>query len=98
MPIKWSAVKVCEAMDEVERQMNLADAFFAEAKEKAKAATGIADLPTYMSDRIHRLITDIERIEYVRSAIDAVRKAIPDGAVEAERERLRSGRQQGLGF
>jgi hypothetical protein len=27
MPIKWSAVKVSEAMDDVERQINLAESF-----------------------------------------------------------------------
>ena len=36
MPIKWSAVKVSEAMDEVEYQVNLADAFLSEAKAKAE--------------------------------------------------------------
>ena len=37
MPIKWSAVKVSEAMNEVETQVSLADAFIAEAKAKAEA-------------------------------------------------------------
>ena len=69
MPIKWSAVKVSEAMDAVERQINLADTFFAEAKARAEAARNIANLPEYMSDRIRRLISDIERIDYVKGAI-----------------------------
>jgi hypothetical protein len=51
MPVRWSAIKVSEAMDAVERQINLADAFFAEAKEKAEAAASIAKLPVYMTDR-----------------------------------------------
>jgi len=38
MPIKWSAVRVTEAMDEVEKQVSLAEVFFAEAKAKAEAA------------------------------------------------------------
>ena len=38
MAIKWSAVKVSEAMDEVEAQISLADQFFAEAKAKASQA------------------------------------------------------------
>ena len=38
MPIKWSAVKVSEAMDDVERQINLAESFLAEAKAKAEVA------------------------------------------------------------
>ena len=96
MPIKWSAVSVSEAMEEVERQINLADAFLSEAKVKAEAARKIADLPQYVDQRLIRLIYDIERIDNMRSAINAVRKSIPDGAIEAERERHKSGSQQSL--
>jgi hypothetical protein len=45
MPIKWSAVKVSEAMDEVEKQVFLADQFIAEAKAKAEEGKKIANLP-----------------------------------------------------
>lgn len=96
MPIKWSALKVSEAMDEVERQINLSDAFLNEAKAKAEAAREIANLPQYVDQRLIRLTGDIERINNVRSAIDAVRKSIPNGAIEAERERLKNGSQQPL--
>ena len=96
MPIKWSAVKVSEAMDEVERQIDLADAFLTEAKSKAEAARKIASLPQYVEQRLNRLIGDIERIDSVRSDIDAVRKSIPDGAIEAEQECLRKGSQKPL--
>jgi len=96
MPIKWSAVKVNEAMDDVERQINLAESFLAEAKVKAEIARKIADLPQYVDQRLIRLICDIERIDNVKSSIEAVRKSIPDGAIEAERERLKNGSQQSL--
>ena len=96
MPIKWSAVKVNEAMDNVEHQINLAESFLAEAKAKTAEARKIAGLPQYLDDRLIRLITQIERIDYVKEAIGAVRKAIPDGAIEAERERLKNGSQQSL--
>ena len=56
MAIKWSAVKVSEAMDEVEQQVLLADQFIAEAKTKAEAAKRIGNLPQYMEHRISRLI------------------------------------------
>ena len=96
MPIKWSAVRVSEAMDEVERQINLADVFFAEAKRKGAEARNIANLPQYLDQRLIRLITDIERIDYVKGAIKATRNAIPDGAIEAERDRIKHGSQQTL--
>jgi len=96
MPIKWSAVKVSEAMDDVERQINLAESFLAEAKVKAEVARAIADLPQYIDQRLIRLTYDIQRIDNVRSAIEAVRQSIPDGAIEAEREHIKNGSQQSL--
>jgi len=96
MPIKWSAVKVSEAMDDVERQINLAESFLAEAKAKAEMARKIDDLPQYVDQRLVRLICDIERIDNVRGAIEAVLKSIPDGAIDAELERIKNGSQQPL--
>ena len=96
VPIKWSAVKVSEAMDGVERQINLAGSFLAEAKVKAEAARNIDDLPQYVDQRLVHLISQIERIDNIKDAIEAVRKSIPDGAIEAERERLKNGSQQSL--
>lgn len=83
-------------MDAVEKQVSLGEAFFIEAKAKAEAARNIANLPEYMDDRLRRLISDIERIDYVKGAIQATRNAIPDGAMEAERERTRHGNTQSL--
>ena len=39
MPIRWSALKVSEAMDEVESQITLAEGFISEAKAKATEAS-----------------------------------------------------------
>ena len=94
--IKWSAVRVSEAMDEVEAQVSLADQFITEAKAKAEAAKKIPNLPEYMLDRIDRLIDQLNRMENVKGAIEATRNAIPDGAIEAERESLRHGSTQSL--
>ena len=96
MPIKWSAVKVSEAMDDAERQINLAESFLAEAKVKAEVARTIADLPQYVDQRLLRLICDIERIDNVKASVEAVRQSIPDGAIEAEREHIKNGSQQSL--
>ena len=96
MPIKWSAVKVSEAMDEVEHQVCLAESFFTEAKTKAKEARKIANLPQYLDQRLSSLLSQIERIDNVKSSIESVRNAIPDGAIEAEQERLKYGSQQAI--
>jgi len=96
VPIKWSALKVSEAMDEVEHQVLLADQFIVEAKAKASEAKKIAKLPQYMEQRLNRLIDQLQRMESIKGAIEAIRNDIPDGAIEAERERGKYGSQQSL--
>ena len=83
-------------MDEVEQQVNLADQFLAEAKAKAEKAQSIAHLPQYIDQRLVGLIGDIERIDSVKSRIESVRQDIPDGAIEAEKEKHKYGDQSSL--
>lgn len=96
MPIRWSALKVNEAMDRVEHQVNLAEVFLPEARSIASQVRQIDNLPGYLDDRLCRLIWAIEQLDKIKASIEAVRKAIPDGAIEAERKRLRRGSQQSL--
>ncbi|GAH40643.1 unnamed protein product [marine sediment metagenome] len=96
MPIKWSATKVSEAMDEVEAQVLLADQFITDAKDKAEAAKKIPNLPQYVEQHLNRLIGQLDRMDYIKGAIESVRKDIPDGAIEAEQERTRHGSTQSL--
>jgi len=96
MPIKWSATKVSEAMDEVENQVILADQFIAEAKVKAEAAKKIPNLPQYMEQRFNRLIDQLNRMDYIKGAIETARNDIPDGAIEAERESTKHGSTRSL--
>ncbi len=98
MPIKWSALQVSQAMDEVKHQLSLAEVFFDEAKAKAREARDTASLPAYVDDRLVRLITEIERIDHVKVAIKSIRDAIPEGAIEAERNHQKQGIQQNLGL
>jgi len=96
MPIKWSAVKVSEAMDEVEKQVFLADQFIAEAKVRAEEASKIENLPEYISQRINRLIYQLERIEGVKESIESVHRNIPDGAIETERDAGKHGQSKSM--
>ncbi len=96
MADKWSAVKVSEAMDKVESQVKLAESFLTEAKARAVEARQIADIPIYITDRLIRVIGQIERMDDVKSAIKSVRDSIPKGAIEAEHHRGRHGSQQAL--
>jgi hypothetical protein len=93
VPIKWSALLVSDAMDMAEEFVNKADDPLEQAKIVANEARKIPNLPQYLDQRLVRLICDIERIDYIKSAIEAVRKDLPDGAVEAERRIASHGRQ-----
>lgn len=96
MAIKWSAVRVSEAMDEVESQVTLADDFIAQAKVKAEKARKIPNLPQYMDTRLISLISQLERIDYVKRAIESIRNDIPQEAMDEERRLASYGSQQGL--
>jgi hypothetical protein len=85
-------------MDEVEHQLSLAEVFLDEAKAKAREARNTANVPAYADDRLVRLITEIERIDHIKVAINSVRKAIPKGAIQAEQEQRKAGIQQSLGL
>ncbi len=96
MPIKWSSLRVSEAMDMVEEFVNQAAEPLEQAKIVASEARNITNLPQYLDQRLVRLIIDIERIDYIRNSINAVRNALPDGAVEAEKKLESHGRQPAL--
>ena len=96
MPIKWSALRVSEAMDMVEEFVNQAAAPLEQSKLVVNEARNIANIPQYLGQRLMRLIIDIERIDYIRTAITAVRRDLPDGAIETERKSESHGRQPAL--
>ena len=97
MPIKWSAVRVNRACDEVEGQLKLAQAFTDNALAKVREARHIPNLPSYIDERFGRLEYDIrEKFGRLGTGIDSIRQAIPDGAVQAEIEKAKHGSQQGL--
>ncbi|MFC1964911.1 hypothetical protein ACFLWG_02780 [Chloroflexota bacterium] len=93
MSIKWSALRISEAMDMVEEFVNQANEPLEQAKIVASEARNIANLPQYLDQRLVHLIFDIERIDYIQNSINAVRNELPDGAVEAEKKSESHGRQ-----
>jgi len=82
-----------EAMDMVEEYVNQAADPLEQAKIVANEARKIPNIPQYLDQRLVRLVCDIERIDYIKSSISAVRKDLPDGAVEAEKISASHGRQ-----
>jgi len=84
---------VSEAMDMVEEFANQASEPLEQARIVANEARKIPNLPQYLDQRLVHLVCDIERIDYIKSSISAVRKDLPDGAVEAEKRSVSHGRQ-----
>jgi len=102
VPIKWSALRVTEALDMAEEFINQAAEPLEQAKLVAVEARKIPNLPQYIDQDIARLISEIERAiggsqweptGRLRAAIESVRKSIPDGAVEEERDSEKHGSQ-----
>ena len=83
MAIKWSAVKVSEAMDMVELQLSCAQPFIDQALATVQEARRIPNLAGYMDDRLGRVEYDIrEKFNRIKAGVESVRNAIPEGAIE----------------
>ena len=96
MPIKWSALRVSEAMDMVEEYIDQAAEPLGQAKIVANEARNITNLPQYLDQRLVRLIIDIERIDSIKNSINAVRRDLPDETIESEKKSESHGRQPAL--
>ena len=80
-------------MDMVEEFVNQAVEPLEQARIVVNEARNIDNLPQYLDQRLARLIIDIERLDYIKTAISAVRNDLPDRAIEAERKTESYGRQ-----
>ena len=105
MPVKWSALRVSEAMDMVEEFVNQAAEPLEQAKIIAREARNIPNLPQYIDQHPLRIIGEIERaiggsqwepVGRLKTGIQSVRESLPEGAVEDERKRFESGSQLSL--
>ncbi len=102
MPIKWSALKVEEAMTMVEKIVNEILEPLERAKIVIDGAGEISDLPDYMKQRISSLEWEVSKVRggrhtgTIHQAIASVCRELPDGAVDAEREKLKLGTTHSL--
>jgi len=84
-------------MDAVEAQLNLAQTFIDQALAIVREARRNPNLVGYMDDRLARVERDIkEKFGRIKAGVEAVRQAIPEGAIQAELEAGKHGIQQGL--
>jgi hypothetical protein len=105
MPVKWSALKVSDAMDMVEEYVKKAIEPLEQARIVARESRNIPNLPQYVDQHLLRIIGEIDRaiggsqwepVGRLKVGIQSVRESLPDGAVEDERKRLESGSQLSL--
>jgi hypothetical protein len=105
MPVKWSALKVIEAMDTVEEYVDQAIEPLEQARIAAREARNIPNLPQYVDQYLIRIISEIDRAiggsqwepeGRLKSEIQSARESLPDGAVEEEKKKLEHGNQLSL--
>jgi len=96
MPIRWSALRVSEAMDIVEGYVNQAAEPLGQARIVAEEASKIPNLPQYVDERLGRIIGEIDRAiggtrldpdGRIKAGVRAVRDALPKKALEEKRAR-----------
>lgn len=104
MPIKWTILRVMEAADMIEKHINAAVEPLECAREVAKAALEIPNLPEYMGSRFHSLLAEIDRAigdssgrgSMLKSRLQAIRDDVPKEALEGEKKSAEYGKQQSL--
>ncbi len=108
MPIKWSAVKVVEAMEKVKIQADQVIEPLKLAKVAVEQAQKIDHLPEYMKQHLRALAGEIERVTggkdwhgdeapgNIHRSVERVLDDIPEDAIDREEMRTKDGRQQTL--
>ena len=97
MPIRWSAVRVSEEVDEIEELMNSVRLTLWRMREKAKELRGIPDLPGYIDQPTVTMTSKVDNFNsYMKGYIERIRNLIPKEALEEERKALEYGKQQSL--
>ena len=102
MPIRWSALRVSEAMDMLSEYVAQATKPLEQARLVAREARSIPNLPQYVDQHLLRIISEIDAIigspqwqskGRLDSGIDSIREALPKDSVEDEKKALQSGEQ-----
>jgi len=95
MPIKWSAMQVMEAADTIEKHIDAAAEPLECAREVARAALEIPNLPEYVGQRFAGLLGEIGRaiggtpaepIGRLRARLQSIQDSVPKDALEAEKK------------
>ena len=97
MSIKWSAVKVSEAADELDQLMDALGMTLDLIREKARDIKRIPNLPGYIDQPTNTLAWKVDNFEdYLKAYIQRIRKLIPAEALKEELRALEYGKPQSL--
>ena len=109
MPIRWSALKVSEAADKIEELINQAAEPLEQARNVAKEAKKLPNLPQYIEQGLNSILAEIERVTggevswskehqdgSIKRAIDRLRDDIPKDALKADQVSQKYGSQPAL--
>ena len=105
MPIKWSAMQVMEAADMIEKHVNAAVEPLECAREVAKAALEVPQLPQYVDQHFRGLMGEINRaiggshsepVGRLKARLQSIRDSVPKDALEEEKKSAEYGKQQSL--
>jgi len=99
MPIRWSALQAKEAADMIEDHVNQAVEPLECAREVARAAGEIENLPQYMEHHFMMLVMEINRAigggyegeGRLKAKLKSIRDDLPKDALEAEQKRQEEG-------
>jgi len=105
VPIRWSPLKVSEAVDMIEEYVNQAVEPLEQVRIVAQEARKIDNLPQYIDQHFLGLLGEIDRaiggsqwepVGKLRSRIQSIRDSLPKEAMEAEKAKSTHGLQQSL--
>jgi len=97
MPIRWSALKVSQNVDEVEELMNSIRPTLWQIREKTLELRRIPNLPGYIDQPAATMTFKVDNFnDYMKGYVERIRNLIPKDALEEERKALEYGSQQSL--
>jgi hypothetical protein len=107
VPIKWNALKVSEAAGKIEELINQAAGPLEQARNVAKEAKKLRNLPQYIEQGLNSILAEIERVTggevswskehqdgSIKRAIDRLRDDIPKDAIQSDQASQKYGSTQ----
>jgi len=97
MPIKWSAVRVSDNVDEIEELMSSIRPTLWRIREKAEELRRIPNLPGYIDQPTATMTFKVDNFnDYMKGYVERIRNLIPADALKKEQKALEYGSQQSL--